>query len=843
MNDAIAVGATDTADQVADFSNSNRLVDILAPGVNLTSSLIGGGRITFGGTSAATPMAAGVAALMLEANPTLTPPLIKSIMGNTGVTITDTKNGLTFPRLDALAAVKIAPSEGIAFAAKGYQLAETGGAVTIEVSRLGSGNGRVSVDYVTADESATAGNDYIATSGTLVWEAGDTSHKSFVVTILDDSNPETFEEAFLIALQNPTGNLINNQNTRHQAIVTILDNDAGGSFEFTGFSEYTRIDDFFIFDINYGVNEESGSINIEVARQDTSTGEVKVDYATMDGTAMAGNDYVATQGSLIWGDGDKDNKAFTIPILDDTVFEGKETFTVLLSNPTGGATLGEEIQKIVAIADNEYGIGITDSSFESGEADLPHPVWTGGISGLFESPLLANSELAHTGNKLIILGGILQPTVTFAVQPFIMPVEATTLNFWLKMPYASGTNSDFMGVLIDGNEHFFVTAGNATNYAEYQLASIDIRAYADGNVHDVWFYSEVFGNNETTTAFLIDDVELAQRDAGMLRFSQTDYTVNENSGLVTFEVARLLGSRGEVSVNYMTSDKSAKAGFDYTAVSGTLTWQDGDTNNQSFTVTITDDAYFEKDKTFKVSLFNPAGGASTSLAEPATVTIINDDAPTAGITDGSFELGTPNPVWNETDSLGISPICRPAICVSDFPGKAHSGEYFAWFGSAFPARSGSVEQTLIMPVGTTALSFWLQMPSAESLGYLQVSIDSNPIFGVTEADVAKYSDYTPVTVDISAYADGGIHNLRFESIVVGGAAMRFFVDDVALTSTTCLPTVTPVPETPQLDVTINGYHAQANWTTVANTQGYIFSYAPILIPSAKSRSIRLVRWI
>ena len=558
---------------------------------------------------------------------------------------------------------------------------------------------------------------------------------------------------------------------------------------------------------------------------------------------MAGNDYVATQGSLIWGDGDKDNKAFTIPILDDTVFEGKETFTVLLSNPTGGATLGEEIQKIVAIADNEYGIGITDSSFESGEADLPHPVWTGGISGLFESPLLANSELAHTGNKLIILGGILQPTVTFAVQPFIMPVEATTLNFWLKMPYASGTNSDFMGVLIDGNEHFFVTAGNATNYAEYQLASIDIRAYADGNVHDVWFYSEVFGNNETTTAFLIDDVELAQRDAGMLRFSQIDYTVNENSGLVTFEVARLLGSRGEVSVNYMTSDKSAKAGFDYTAVSGTLTWIDGDTNNQSFTVTITDDAYFEKDKTFKVSLFNPAGGASTSLAEPATVTIINDDAPTAGITDGSFELGTPNPVWNETDSLGISPICRPAICVSDFPGKAHSGEYFAWFGSAFPARSGSVEQTLIMPVGTTALSFWLQIPSAGSPGYLQVSIDSNPIFGVTEADVAKYSDYTPVTVDISAYADGGIHNLRFESIVVGGAAMRFFVDDVALTSTTCLPTVTPVPETPQLDVTINGYHAQANWTTVANTQGYIFSYAPILIPSAKSRSIRLVRWI
>ncbi|MEN8218893.1 MAG: S8 family serine peptidase [Pseudomonadota bacterium] len=273
LNEAIAVGATTLSDNIASFSNSNNLVDILAPGVGITSSLIGGGYITQSGTSAATPMAAGVAALMLQANPALTPNLIEIIMENSGVIVTD---GLTFPRVNALAAVEMAHQSNVAFdfAAKGYKIDETGGAVTIEVSRLGSDNGRVSVEYATVDGTATAGNDYIATSGTLTWEHGDTSNKSFVVNILDNS--EIFEKAFLVSLQTPT---------RHQATVTILDDDFAGSLEVTGVSEQTFIDDFFVFNIRHGVEENAKSITIEVARQEGSKGVVSIDYATVDGSA------------------------------------------------------------------------------------------------------------------------------------------------------------------------------------------------------------------------------------------------------------------------------------------------------------------------------------------------------------------------------------------------------------------------------------------------------------------------------------------------------------------------------------------------------------------------------
>jgi hypothetical protein len=54
------------------------------------------------------PAAAGVAALMLDANPTLTPASIESLLQGSGTLITDTRNDLQFPLINALAAVDLA---------------------------------------------------------------------------------------------------------------------------------------------------------------------------------------------------------------------------------------------------------------------------------------------------------------------------------------------------------------------------------------------------------------------------------------------------------------------------------------------------------------------------------------------------------------------------------------------------------------------------------------------------------------------------------------------------------------------------------------------------------------
>lgn len=94
-----------TVDQVACSSNSSSELDLLAPGVLISSTNLGGGQNTKSGTSLSTPHATAVAALLAQANPSLTAADIETVLENTGVPITDSRSGRVVPRVDALAAV------------------------------------------------------------------------------------------------------------------------------------------------------------------------------------------------------------------------------------------------------------------------------------------------------------------------------------------------------------------------------------------------------------------------------------------------------------------------------------------------------------------------------------------------------------------------------------------------------------------------------------------------------------------------------------------------------------------------------------------------------------------
>ena len=100
LSSVISVGATDNDDGVAGFSNSNAETDIFAPGVNVVSSLLGGGTFSTSGTSMASPHAAGCAALFIEADDATTPDEIETRLKTSDVQVTDPTNDLTFPRID-----------------------------------------------------------------------------------------------------------------------------------------------------------------------------------------------------------------------------------------------------------------------------------------------------------------------------------------------------------------------------------------------------------------------------------------------------------------------------------------------------------------------------------------------------------------------------------------------------------------------------------------------------------------------------------------------------------------------------------------------------------------------
>jgi hypothetical protein len=131
--------------------------------------------------------------------------------------------------VDFIRDIAIAPVGTFRFSAASINaaasIAENAGKVTITVTRDGDTSGAATVDYATADGTATQKGDYIIASGTLSFNAGETS-KSFDVFIVDDTYVET-DETFSVILSNPTGGFFTGIGSSLTA--TIKDNDTAGS--------------------------------------------------------------------------------------------------------------------------------------------------------------------------------------------------------------------------------------------------------------------------------------------------------------------------------------------------------------------------------------------------------------------------------------------------------------------------------------------------------------------------------------------------------------------------------------------------------------------------------------
>lgn len=217
------------------------------------------------------------------------------------------------------------------FSTSAANVNETGGSITITVTRIGGSNGAVSANYATSNGTATAGADYTATAGTVNFANGDTTPKTFTVTILNDAIVEG-NETFNVNLGSPTGGAtIGSPATE---VVTIVDNAPVGTVQFSTPA--------------YSVAESAGTVTVTVTRTGGSNGAITVTYTTANGTATAPSDYAASTGTVTFAAGDTAPKTITIPIVSDSIPEPPETFTLSLSNPTAGS-LGPQSVTTVTI--------------------------------------------------------------------------------------------------------------------------------------------------------------------------------------------------------------------------------------------------------------------------------------------------------------------------------------------------------------------------------------------------------------------------------------------------------------------------------------------------------------
>ncbi len=118
--------------------------------------------------------------------------------------------------------------------------------------------------------------------------------------------------------------------------------------------------------------EGAGSATFTVNRVNGDDGAVSVSFATSNGSATAGSDYVANSGTLSWGDNDDGSRNITVQILEDGLDENDETVNLALSNPTGGASLGSPSTATLTILDND------DPMPQPGQLQFASPVFSAG---------------------------------------------------------------------------------------------------------------------------------------------------------------------------------------------------------------------------------------------------------------------------------------------------------------------------------------------------------------------------------------------------------------------------------------------------------------------------------
>lgn len=200
----------------------------------------------------------------------------------------------------------------------------------------------VTVNFATADSTATAGSDYVANSGTLTFNPNESS-KTITVQVNGDTAIEP-NETFRVNLTNPTNaNLVEDV-----GVGTILNDDGPTTIQFTSANFITR--------------EDFQRATLAVTRTSDLSQPAAVNFATSDlaglnncsvvnGIASSRCDYPTSAGTVRFAAGE-DFKTFSIPLVDDSYAEGNESFTVTLSNPIG-AVLGASSSANVTIGDNE----------------------------------------------------------------------------------------------------------------------------------------------------------------------------------------------------------------------------------------------------------------------------------------------------------------------------------------------------------------------------------------------------------------------------------------------------------------------------------------------------------
>ncbi|HUJ10721.1 MAG TPA: Calx-beta domain-containing protein [Verrucomicrobiae bacterium] len=311
---------------------------------------------------------------------------------------------------------------------------------------------------------------------------------------------------------------------------------------------------------------------------------VTVDFATSNGTAIAGVDYVATNGTLAFAVGVFSN-TFTVPLLNNGVAQSTQTVNLVLSNPTPSLTtsLGFPSNAVLSIVNTSSQIvQFAQSAFtvNQGESNAVITInRTGGTNttatvffGTSDGSAKAGVDYTSTSGTVTFTKGVSTTTVDVPLLPGNPLSTNQTVNLKLSNPNGMVLGSPSNAVLT-------IIATGPT----------------------------------------------------VLQFSQPTYNFHEHLGKAKLPVIRFGSSAAGASVNFATSDGTAVNGVDYRGVSGTLEFPPG-TEAANVVFHLTKFNTFQSNKTVFVTLSSAIGG-TLGTQDTAIVTIVNDHPQTVTFTN------------------------------------------------------------------------------------------------------------------------------------------------------------------------------------------------------------------
>jgi hypothetical protein len=403
----------------------------------------------------------------------------------------------------------------------------------------------VSVNYATANGTATAGTDYTAIPPTtLTFNPGETS-KTITVAVNGDNQVE-LNETFFLNLSNLQANGSN---------VTLADNQGQGTIN-NDDSASIAITDVTVTEGNSGTTNAVFTVTLSNA-VDTA---ISLNYATANGTATtADNDYTAIATTPLTFNAGETSKTITVAVNGDTKVEANENFFVNLSNLQANG-------RNVTITDNQGQGTITDDDVILPSITLavsPSSVTEDGTSNL----IYTFTRSGVTTNLLTVnysIGGTATNGTDYASIP-------TGVTFAANLATATVTINPTPDTIVESDETVILTLASGTGY------TVGTTTAVTGTI-----------TNDDFPQLSINDITVVEgKDNNAILTVTVD---NPNSQPITF--------------NYTTAPINATANVDYTSKTGTITIAPN-TSTATISIPILNDNLNEADEAFTVTLSNP----------------------------------------------------------------------------------------------------------------------------------------------------------------------------------------------------------------------------------------------